>query len=177
MLSCEALPFEKIYTLLKASKKEKDPQYYLQKNLWKDAKWKEEFMITLQAMMYTQKMGKLENGWHLLARLHLLERERKYVKSTWENKKYSLGFSTYALEEFKRINNNDWMLISLSFAAGLDFRSFLSMYGIPYSEKAAKQVESFLFPSVPQKFFLSTPTGYCEEDQYGAYLDKQVEEI
>jgi len=44
-------------------------------------------------------------------------------------------------------------------------------------QKAAKQVENFLFPSVSQKFFLSTPTGYCEEDQYGAYLDKQVEKI
>jgi hypothetical protein len=49
------------------------------------------------------------------------------------------------------------MLVSLSYAAKLDYRPFFDMYGQDYSEKASEQVESFGFPKAKQTYFVSTP--------------------
>ena len=46
------------------------------------------------------------------------------------------------------------------------------MMGIEYSQKASNQVESFHYDIVPNKFFISTPDGYCKTDAYGTYLNK-----
>jgi hypothetical protein len=129
-------------------------------------------LVTIEAMMATQKMGKLENGWHLLSRLHLLEREIKRAKRDWENRSDDLGFGSYTWDAFNSMRKNDWLLVSFSFASGLDFRDFFDMMGIPYEQKASEQVASFGYEKVPQKFYISTPNGYCKEDAYGNFLDK-----
>jgi immunomodulating metalloprotease len=146
--------------------------------------------------MFAQKYGDLQyengkneflqdlNGWHLYARLHILQRaidSAKKDESTFEAMKNSIGFSQYTLDEYKnvvsKIPNNDWTLISLSFASKLDFRPFFDMYGEPYSTKAATQVESFEYDPTPKVFFMSTDTGYCTTDSFGDFLDKATIEI
>ncbi len=169
---CQKLPFKQVFDALQASVNESNPSDYLKNNLWTNARWSQQLMVTLQAMMHTQNMGKLENGWHLLARLHILEREVKRAKKDWDTKKVSLGFSDYTLVEFNKMRKNDWMLISLSHAAGLDFRDYLSMMGIAFDQKAANQVASFGYTAVPKIFFESTPSGYCKTDVFGTFLNK-----
>jgi hypothetical protein len=170
---CQNLPFKEVFEKLQASVNESNSTAYLKTNLWATSDWSKQVLVTIQAMMHTQKMGKLENGWHLLARLHILERQINWAKGDWENRKASLGFTDYTLDEFNVMRNNDWLLVSFSFASGLDFRDYLTMMGIEYSQKASDQVESFDYPMVPKKFFVSTPNGYCKsDDTYGAFLDK-----
>ena len=74
-------------------------------------------MFYLQSFMQVQKLGKLQDGWHFLTRWHILNRTIPYVKKDWENRKSSIGFSNYTLDEFNKISNNDYMLITMSFAA------------------------------------------------------------
>ncbi len=169
---CQKLPFQSVFDKLQESANAADATAYLKTNLWKTSGWSQQFMVTLQAMMHAQKMGKLQNGWHLLARLHILERELKRAKKDWDNKKASVGFSNYSKTDIDAIDNNDWMLVSLSFAAGLDYRDYLNMMGIEYSQKAADQVASFNYPLVSKTYFASTPNGYCKSDAYGNMLDK-----
>ncbi len=170
---CQNLPFKEVFEKLQASVNESNSTAYLKTNLWATSDWSKQVLVTIQAMMHTQKMGKLENGWHLLARLHILERQINWAKGDWENRKASLGFTDYTLDEFNVMRNNDWLLVSFSFVSGLDFRDYLTMMGIEYSQKASDQVASFDYPMVPKKFFVSTPNGYCKsDDTYGAFLDK-----
>ena len=172
--SCQNLPFKELYEALDASYNETNATAYLQEHLWKNSNWSHQVLLTIEAMMHAQKMGTLENGWHLLARVHILEREIKRAESDWEASRANLGFDSYSLDEFKAIRNNDWLVISYSFAAGLDFREYFTMMGIEYTQKAADQIASFGYESVPQKFFVSTPNGYCKSDDYGSFLDKEM---
>jgi len=170
---CQKLPFKELFENIQKSIGEDNSTKYLQDNFWATSNWSHQVLVTIEAMMATQKMGRFENGWHLLSRLHLLDREIKRAKNDWESKKYDLGFSSYSLSEFNDIRKNDWLLISFSFASNADFRDYFDMMGIPYSQKASKQVESFGYEKVPQKFYISTPDGYCKEDKYGKFLDKE----
>ncbi len=177
LTSCQNLPFHKLYDIINEAKDEENRSLYLQEHLWKDSSWSEEFLFELQAMMLTQYMGKLDDGWHLLTRLHLLERARWNAKKDWQNKKDDIGFSNYSLDEFNHISNNDWLLVSYSFSTQIDFRDFFDIYGLSYSKKAASQVESFGYPKALKRFFKSTPNGYCSVDKYGAYLAKESIEL
>ncbi len=169
---CQSLPFKELFESLQKSIGEDNPTAYLQTNFWAKTRWSHQVLVTIEAMMATQKMGKLENGWHLLSRLHLLEREIKRARGDWENRRDDLGFGSYTWDAFNSMRKNDWLLVSFSFASGLDFRDFFDMMGIPYEQKASEQVASFGYEKVPQKFYISTPNGYCKEDAYGNFLDK-----
>lgn len=180
---CQKLPFKEVYTKLQNSLLETNATAYLQTNLW-PGNWSNQVLMTIEMMMSIQKMGqdgllasdiKVENGWHLLARLHILERVyAKAIKkdTTWDANKTALGFSSYTQDEAKVINNDDWMLIALSKVSGADFSDYLKVWGITNSAKAVAQVKSTGIQVVPKMFFLSTPDGYCKDDQYGMQLDK-----
>jgi len=174
---CQKLPFEEVFKKLQLSVAETNTTAYLKENLWKNSNWSHQVMVMIQAMMHAQKEKKLKNGWHLLARLHILEREIKKAKDDWSNRKSSIGFSNYTLDEFNAIKNNDWMLVSFSFAVSLDFREYFEMMGIEFTSKAAEQVKSYSYTSVEKKFFLSTPNGYCKNDKFGDFLDKMSLDI
>lgn len=186
--NCQNLPFEQTFDLLQQSVQESNATAYLQANLW-PGKWSNQVLFTIESMMSIERMSKdntitgvasLENGWHLLAREQILEREfSRAIKDTsvWEAKKVSLGFSSYTLDEAKNISNNDWKLIALSTVAEADFRNYLTIWGIEYSTKANAQVASFSYPSVPTNFYKSSDNGYCKEDSFGLLLDKESSSI
>ncbi len=167
---CQSLPFKELFEKLQAARQAEDSMAYLQRELWEKSNWSQQVLVMIEAMMHTQKMGKLENGWHLLARLHILSRSQKDALEKWELRRDNIGFGTYSKEEFEKISNNDWMLVSISFASTLDFRPYFDMMGLAYSQKAAQQVKQFAYDKVAKKFFVSTGDGYCKSDRYGDFL-------
>ncbi len=175
---CQALPFDVLYNKLQEAQKQNDPKAYMA-NYWKnDAKLGPQIVVTVEAMMEVQHKGKLKNGWHLLARMHILERERNRAKrdeSTWNSMKDDLGFSTYSFEEFKQIPKNDYIVVTMSFAAELDLRPYFDMMGIEYTQKASKQIAAFGFEEADKNtYFASTPNGFCQQDKFGYMLGKQA---
>jgi hypothetical protein len=175
---CGGQPFKGVFETLQKSVAETNTTEYLQTNLWADAGLGEKYVLAIEAMMIAQNMSKLQNGWHLIARLHLLERAIPTVKADWDNLKANIGFSNYTIDEFDTMRANDWLVISYSFATQLNLTTYFDMMGIPYSQKARKQVESFNFDSVDTNYYISTDTGYCTKDDYGYLLgDRKFLEI
>jgi len=171
---CQGLPFKTVFETVQASVGQSSVEAYLKTNLWDSAGLGEQYLLKIEAMMHAQKLGKVQNGWHVLARVHILEREMRRAKQDWEAKKASVGFSTYSLAEINAISNNDWLTVAYSYASELDLRNYFTMMGIPFSQKARKQIESFGFDVVPNALFVSTKEGYCKEDKYGRLFDKQM---
>ena len=140
---CQGLPFKTVFETVQASVGQSSVEAYLKTNLWDSAGLGEQYLLKIEAMMHAQKLGKVQNGWHVLARVHILEREMRRAKQDWEAKKASVGFSTYSLAEINAISNNDWLTVAYSYASELDLRNYFTMMGIPFSQKARKQIESF----------------------------------
>jgi len=170
--SCGGQPFKTLFETIQSSVGQADVETYLKTNLWDAAGLGEQYLLKIQAMMHAQKMGKLKNGWHVLARVHILEREKSRAKQNWDARKESIGFSTYTLSEFNSIRDNDWLIVSYSYAAELDYRNYFDMMGIPFSQKARDQIASFKYAVVPNALFISTNTGYCKEDGAGRLFDR-----
>ena len=168
--SCQSLPFEHMFNTLQASVDEVDPAAYMKTELWDKMGWSEGVSLFIQMMMSAQDNGVLEDGWHLLARLHILEREFKRAtasESLWAQKKANLGFSEYSLEEADALNQTDWLLIAISFATGMDHRDYFTMWGQAYSSEAAAQVVAANYTKqTPRNFYISSGTGYCRGEGF-----------
>ncbi len=169
---CGGQPFKTLFETIQGSVGQSDVEAYLKTNLWDTAGLGEQYLLKIQAMMHAENRGKVENGWHVLARVHILEREKRRATQDWEVRKASIGFSTYTLDEFNAIRDNDWLIVSYSYAAGLDYRNYFDMMGIPYSQKARDQIASFGYDVVPNELFVSTDGGYCDEDGAGRLFDR-----
>jgi len=166
---CQSLPFEMMFTVLQDSVNQDDPAAYVKANLWNKMDWSHGAGMFIQMMMTAQANDALQDGWHLRARLHMLEREFNRAKkdeTSWQQKRDNLGFGQYTLAEAKAIDNNDWYLIAISYVTQIDFRDYLTMWAIPFGEKAATQVAGLGYPAAPRQYFISDSKAYC----YG--LDK-----
>jgi hypothetical protein len=98
-----------------------------------------------QLSMQARKRNKLDNGNHLIARLHIIERafnSARANETTWAAAKNNLGFGNYSLAEASAIKTNDWIVIAASKSVGLDYRQLLDMLGARFSDKASAQVAS-----------------------------------
>ena len=175
--NCQGLPFKKVFDTVNSAVGEDNVTQYLKTNLWDNAGLGEQYLLKIEAMMHVEKMDKIENGWHILARVHILEREMSRAKKDWDTKKDDVGFSTYTLDEINSISNNDWLVVAYSYAGEVDFRDYFDMMGISYSQKARNQIESFGFDVVPNALFVSTNKGYCKEDKYGRLFDRDILEV
>ena len=67
---------------------------------------------------------------------------------------------------------NDWLIVAYSYASELDLRNYFTMMGIPHSDKAYAQIETFGFDVAPNSLFISTETGYCNTDAYGTIFNR-----
>ena len=150
---------------------------------WNSTSYRGQSLLLIQAMMQGKKYATgsyaLENGFHLLTRLHMLERhlDRYAQKNTenWDNEKDKLCFDNYSLDEIKKIPSKDWLSVSLSCASGIDFRPFFDMYGIDYSTKASAQIDALGFTETAQSVFFveNNDSGFTmPNDEAGAYLGK-----
>ncbi len=168
---CQNLPFKDAFTALQASIGKANPANYLKTNYWDavEDNWPRGMMMTIQMMMTAEHQGALQDGWHLLARLHILEREFNRARgdtATWDAKKTSLGFASYSKAEADAISNNDWMVIAVSKVTGLDYRDYFSMWGQAYSAKANTQVADFNHATAARRFFISSSNGYCKGEGF-----------
>ncbi len=162
VLDCQSLPFENLFTLLQQSRNEADPFAHMQAN--KTFSWDESVAMTVQMMMASQDEGILENGWHLLARLHVIERAYSTAYNNdadWLAARAGLGFDGYSRNEARAMSKDDFMLIALSHATGRDMRAFLTTYGIGFSDMARDHVAAKNLTSMPVQFFMADKNNYC----------------
>lgn len=175
---CQSLSFEQAFSTLQASVNQDDAAAYMKENWWTGSNWKKQATMFIQMMMAAQADSSAENtwalqdGWHLRARLHVIEREFNRAndsEASWTEKREALGFGAYSLEDATALYNrakNDWLLIALSTATGKDFRDYLTMWGIDFSDTAAAQVAAMSYTSIPRNFFVSSADGFCRGEGF-----------
>lgn len=165
--NCQNLPFDSILNDIEDSQNEADPLVYMANLAY--SSWSQGATLMVQLMMHAESEGKLNNGWHMIPRLHLLEFSFETADNNeedWDLARNSLGFASYSRDEALAIDRNDWLLISSSFVTGLDFRPFFDLVGQAYSVKASDQVASLNFPKVAKGFYLpDSNNAYCDKLQ------------
>ena len=159
---CQSLPFESLFNTLQASRNQANPVAYMQQqNL---TGWSNGAAMYIQMMMAAQAQGGLTDGWMLLPRLHILEREfwtATRNDDNWAAKKSALGFGTFNRNDANALNNNDWLNIALSKVTGLDMRNYLSMWGYPAGSAASAQVAALSLPVMSNTFYASGGADFC----------------
>ena len=160
---CQSLPFAELKQTLMDSRTKADP--FAEMQAADLTGWSEGVAIYVQMMMAAQAEGVLQDGWHLLARLHVLLREFRRADDddeSWLAGRSNLGFSQFSREDAIALSNNDWLSIALSKVLGRDMRDFLAMWGLAVGSEASAQIASLNYASMPKRFFDSTADGYCE---------------
>ncbi len=171
---CFSKPFEELFNALQRAAKTNKPEEEIKKNrLFKE--WNYGTTIYIQMMMIAQAENKLQNGWFLLPRLHIVEREYRKAaanKNSWLARRDSLGFGHYSFKEAelggwwekpgKFFAHSDWVAIALGTATELDFSDYMKMWGHPVSARAASQLASNGYKKVERKMVVSQGNDYCD---------------
>ncbi len=173
---CMSQDFEPSFNTLSQAALTPDPVAHMQANYWPTTTWHEQSYVLLQAMMGAESSGALQVGWHMVPRLHALiyNFDRASSQAAWDAGKVNLGFDGYTRAEATAMTQEDFMLIAYSYVTKLDYRNFLTMWGLPTTQRAKDQVASFGYPPVKSGFFASTKQGVCSVDQFGAYMNKRA---
>ncbi len=159
-LGCQNLPYQNLFETVQASRNAADPaQYMRDQNL---TNWSDGAAINLQIMMAAQDLGLLENGYFLLARQHIIDREFNLADNNdtaWAEKKDGLGFGAFTREEARALTNNDWNLIALSHALDRDMSNYLELWGFELSESAKAAVAEKV--NFPTDFYVADSQAHC----------------
>ena len=126
--------------------------------------WNMGATIYVELMMMAQRNGALENGWRLRTLVHVLEYNFDQAlknDAAWLAGRDWLGFGQYSRDEAKALSDDDFLLIAMSYATGLDYREPFDMFGIAFSAKAAAQVEALALSPLPREVFVSAPSDFC----------------
>ena len=174
--SCQNLPFEDMFSKLKSSLNSADPYAYMQSQNSYMNKWNTGVGLMIQVMMATQDQSNvLSDGWMVIPRLHLMNREFDLARKnddSWLAGRDALGFSTYSRSQANMMQNNDFLLISLAQATGLDFSDFFNMWGLRLSQSAIDSLSGKGLKRMPLKFYApETSKAYCSD------LDAQAVEM
>ncbi|WP_020405691.1 ImpA family metalloprotease [Hahella ganghwensis] len=159
---CQSLPFESMFNVLRESVGKTDPEAYVREQNLNG--WSNGVGIMIQIMMSAQGEGTLNDGWNLLPRMHILERNFNAALSSeadWLAARGNLGLSTYSYNEAKNIEHNDWLVMAISYASGLDFRDYLTMWALPFTDKASAQIAAYGYSAAPREYYVSEGDGYC----------------
>jgi hypothetical protein len=160
--SCQNLPFDELYRHLQAAEASGDAfNYMADLGL---VGWDTGVATYIQMMMAVENQGILNDGWHLWARLHMFDREFNRADNSeelWLSKRTSLGMNGLSLTDAKALNNNDWMILALSFISGHDFSDMFSLYGIAISTVASTQLDSLSYPTLDAKFYGANGSDFC----------------
>ncbi|WP_430460230.1 ImpA family metalloprotease [Thalassolituus sp. LLYu03] len=160
---CQSLPFESLFDTLQASRNQADPVAYMQaQNL---TGWSQGAAIYIEMMMAAQAQGALTDGWMLLPRLHILDREFSAAvgnDTNWDAKKAALGFASFTRSEASALSNNDWLIIALSKVTGRDMREYLRMWGFAASDAVSAQVASMSLTPMSKTFYASGGAEFCK---------------
>lgn len=169
VLGCQSLPFETLFNRVQQSRNDSDPFAYMQAQ--NNGSWNQSVAMTIQFMMAAQAEGVLENGWHVLARLHILDRAFNRADNNdadWLAMRDGLGFEGLTRDQARALSNDDWMLIAYTHATGRDMRNLLTVWGMGFSDLASDLVAAKGLPPMPVNFYLANGADYCTG------LDKQV---
>ena len=162
--SCQSVRVNDLFDLLQTSARQPNPFSHMRGANLTD--WESGMAIMLQMMIAAQQYGALENGWHLLARVHILLREFKGARVTnelWQQKRSQLGFSQFSRNSVMwwNLSRNDFLLIAMSYSAELDYRELYQMWGLVTSEAAKNQVGLFNYPVVDRQVYVYAPARFC----------------
>ena len=117
----------------------------------------------LQAMAAARHADVISDGYLLIPRIHILHQVLKGAtvdESTWASSRDNLGMGQLTLEDAKGLHNNDFMVLALSTAAGLDYTDFFDMFGVVITDAARAQVVAHGFPVVPRVFTAMEPVAH-----------------
>lgn len=162
-LGCQNLPYEDLFNRVQASRTQADPaQYMRDQNL---TGWNQGAAINFQIMMAAQDLGVLDDGRHLLARLHIIEREFSIADdndTSWDAKRAGLGFESFTRTEARALSNNDWNLIALSHAMGRNVAAYLEMWGFELTDAAKAHVTAWNYPALPLDYYIAESQNHCK---------------
>jgi len=159
---CQSLPFDDLLSHLQDSVQTSDPFAHM-KGLGLNG-WSNGVAIYIQMMMAAQHQSKLVNGWHLLARLHIYEREFERANDNddvWNAKAQSLGLVGYTRAQANGLSTNDWLANALSWSAKLDYSGFLTMWGIEISATMKTHIQNHGFTVATEQFYGASGNDYC----------------
>jgi hypothetical protein len=125
------------------------------------------YTFYVQFMMQVRALGLLNNGWHMMGRIHGVDRAFNAALAdavTWDARKAAFGFGHVAFADAKTMNNTDFMAIAMSFTTGLDIRDYMAMWGFDIGAAASAQIASFNLPAAERAFFAVKDTDW----PYGA---------
>jgi hypothetical protein len=115
-------------------------------------------------MMATQDMGILTDGRHMLARLHIIEREFNIADdddADWAAKRDGLGFGSFTRDEARALSNNDWNLVALSHALNLNMTHYLELWGFELTPAAKTHVAAWNYGMMPTDFYTVPSNQHC----------------
>ena len=166
---CQSLPFAAVFNVLNDSFRKADPSTYVQENLWDVMSWSEGTTMFIQMMMAAQANGALQDGWHLLARLHVLERVYQRAidnDNAWLSARDGLGMSLFDRQTARDMSREDWLLIAVSHATGFDFTDYFTTWSHDFTAEAEAQVASMNYPLMPLHYYVSSADGYCKGEGF-----------
>jgi hypothetical protein len=161
--SCQNLPFDSLSSLLTQSTMEADPFSFMQvANL---TSWSQGAAIYVQIFKSAQAEGVVDDGWHVLGRLHILDREFNRADNSdaeWLAARETLGFTLFTREEAKALSKNDWLAIALSVVTQRDMRNYIHMWGLAIGNDAQQQIAALNLPTMPTTFYdYPSNNAYC----------------
>lgn len=121
-----------------------------------DSGYANTYPFYFQFMMQARKKGLLQNGWHMMGRIHIVDRNFRTALSSqaaWDAAKGKFGFDQVAYADAQAMSNNDFMAIAMSWTTGLDVRDYMAMWGFRISAVANTQIASYGLPPAERAFF------------------------
>lgn len=116
------------------------------------------WQLALQARIH----DRLDNGYHIIGRMHILQRQFGTATSSdenWAAMRDNLGLSLYTRVEAKAMSYNDWIMVTASRAVELNFAQPLNLLGVITSQKAKDQVAHNGYPVIGNEFV--TMNDFC----------------
>lgn len=161
---CQSLPFVTLFDLLQDSFNTADPYGAVHADSSLNG-WSQGAAAFIEMLMAAQEAGAVDQGWHLVGRLHLLEREFETANDddgAWAAAKDGLGFSSFTRQEASALSNNDFLLLAMGSIAQLDYRDWFDLWGLEVSAGADAEMAGRGYPSVARVFYAAEPTGACD---------------
>lgn len=121
-----------------------------------DSGYDNTYPFYVQFMMQARKRGLLQNGWHMMGRIHIVDRNFRTAlasQAAWDAAKGKFGFDQVAFADAQAMTNNDFMAIAMSYTTGLDIRDYMAMWGFRISAVATTQIASYGLPPAERVFF------------------------
>ncbi|WP_028866242.1 ImpA family metalloprotease [Psychromonas aquimarina] len=144
----------KIFAWMQEGQNSEDPTAHVKSLLWTMGDI-DQLTLYMQIVYAAEYLGLTDNGFDAFTLLYLHSREVSKTPD-WLANKDRLGMSLY--ESRPRLGGNDFMVISLSFLTGKDWREQFSAWGIEVSETAAAQVETYNLESLGKHFYVPRDT-------------------